>query len=64
MANKFSRHAEQNCISNCKNKEIIKKCIMILVRISENPNVYPCNMCQHIINKYKVKKLYSFNRII
>uniref|UniRef100_A0A6C0H8A8 Uncharacterized protein n=1 Tax=viral metagenome TaxID=1070528 RepID=A0A6C0H8A8_9ZZZZ len=37
---------------------------MILVRISENPDVYPCNMCQHIINKYKVKKLYSFNRII
>ena len=61
-AKKYSRHAEQNCIANCKNKKIIEKCVMILVKISENENVYPCNMCQHIIDKYKVKKVYTFSR--
>lgn len=59
--NKYSIHAEQNCISNCKNKNLIKNCDMLLLRISETNDVRPCNMCQHIIDKYNLKKLYTLS---
>lgn len=57
-SNKYSSHAEQNCISNCKNKKLIKKSDMILLRISYSEDARPCNMCQHIINKYNINNLY------
>ncbi len=34
---------------------------MILVKITNNQNIKPCNMCQHIIDKYKVRRLYVFS---
>lgn len=60
VSNRYSKHAEQNCISNCKKKDIIKECTMILVRITNGESVYPCNSCEHIITKYKLKKLYTY----
>jgi len=59
-ANKYSYHAEQNCIINCKNKQIINKCNMLLVRISDTGDAIPCDMCRHMINKYNVKRLYTY----
>jgi cytidine deaminase len=57
-SNKYSSHAEQNCIANCRDKYLISKCDMILLRISDSNDVRPCNLCQHLINKYNVKKLF------
>lgn len=60
VPNKYSIHAEQSCINKCKNKTIIRKCTLILVTVS-NENVLkhckPCDMCAHIIKKYKVRKV-------
>jgi len=33
---------------------------MILVKITNADNVKPCNMCQHIIDKYKTRRVISF----
>ena len=60
-SNKYSSHAEQNCIANCKDKYLISNCNMLLLRISDSNDVRPCNICQHIINKYNVKKLYTIS---
>jgi deoxycytidylate deaminase len=60
-SNKYSSHAEQNCIANCKDKYLISKCDMLLLRISHSDDVRPCDMCQHIINKYNVKKLFTIS---
>ena len=32
---------------------------MLLVRITDTYNVNPCNLCQHMIDKYNLKKLYT-----
>jgi cytidine deaminase len=33
---------------------------MILVKITNSNHVKPCNMCQHIIDKYKTRRVISF----
>lgn len=52
------------CVMKCKNKAILKKCKMILVRITETETVQPCKMCTRIIKKYGIKKIdcYFINR--
>jgi tRNA(Arg) A34 adenosine deaminase TadA len=60
VANKFTIHAEQDCIRKCP-KNIINKCIMILVKITNLDNVAPCEMCAKLIKKYKIKKIYCFS---
>ena len=58
-ANKYSIHAEQDCIRNCPDKNIIKKCTMILVKLYKEKVklCHPCHKCIDIINKYKLKRL-------
>jgi cytidine deaminase len=57
-ANKYSWHAEQSCIRNCNNKKLISKSIMILVKLTKGiKDVKPCTMCDHIIHKYKVRRI-------
>lgn len=56
--NKYTWHAEQICIMNCKNKHLIKKSTMILIRWGQTDHVKPCNMCIDLINKYKIGRLY------
>jgi cytidine deaminase len=53
-------HAEQDCIAKCKNKSLIKDSYMILVKITNSEEVAPCQMCQHIIDKYKTRRVISF----
>jgi len=62
MANKYSIHAEQSCINKCKNKKIIKYCTLILVTIKNDTlnKCCPCSMCEHIIKKYKVRKVINY----
>jgi len=60
VPNKYTVHAEQDCISKCpKNK--LKHSIMILVKISNLEDIYPCMMCTGIITKYGIKRVYSFS---
>jgi len=62
-ANKYSVHAEQSCISKCKNKKILKKCKMILVCLDGDGGLRECKsceMCRRIIDKYGVKRVVSY----
>lgn len=62
-AYKYCIHAEQDCISKCRNKNILKYCSLILVKLTGQGNTKqcePCNKCLHIINKYKIKKIINY----
>jgi cytidine deaminase len=64
-AKKYTWHAEQSCIMKCKNKNLIKKSYMILVKITKKEMiVHPCTMCDHIIKKYGVKKIICLCKVI
>jgi tRNA(Arg) A34 adenosine deaminase TadA len=60
VANKFTIHAEQDCISKCP-KRRIKNSYMILVKLTHLDNVAPCAMCAGMISKYKIKRVYSYS---
>jgi len=60
VSNKYSIHAEQDCISKCKNKALLKYCILVLVRLNNNNEPVkccPCAQCQRLINKYRIRKV-------
>lgn len=60
---KYCIHAEQDCINKCKNKKILKKCILILIKLTgsgELKQCEPCKMCSHIIKKYKIRKVINY----
>ena len=60
VLNKYTWHAEQTCIQRCKNKKILKHCTLILIKLNNQGICIPgkpCDMCDHIINKYKIKKV-------
>ncbi len=53
---KYGTHAEKNAIMNVKNKKILHKCKMIIVKIY-NGNIItcdPCPMCKKLMDKYKI----------
>ncbi|SPN79461.1 CMP deaminase [Brazilian cedratvirus IHUMI] len=65
---RFSLHAEQMCINRCKDKTLLPKCTLVLVRVCNITSQkkqklvyipsYPCAKCLHIIEKYSVAKIY------
>ncbi len=65
---KYSVHAEICAIKKIKNKTILKKCTLYVIRIKNNQCCgtysieygYPCEHCMKIINKYKI----NFKNII
>jgi hypothetical protein len=66
VANKYSIHAEQNCIQRCKNKNILKECTLILVKLNSKKQLVKCESCDkccHVINKYKIKKVITYYEI-
>ena len=60
VPNKYTIHAEQDCIRKCP-KNLISKCTMILVKITHLDNVASCTMCAKIIIKYKIKRVYCYS---
>jgi deoxycytidylate deaminase len=63
VANRYSIHAEQDCISKCP-KKLISKATMLLVRETCMENVLPCSSCKKIIEKYKIKRVYCTNIVM
>lgn len=60
VPNKYTWHAEQKCIKNYPNKNNLKYCTLVVVRIDRANNIIPCQpckMCSSITNKYKVRKV-------
>ena len=56
---KYTIHAEQDCINKCP-KSLISKCSMVLVKVTKNDIVKPCEKCAKLIKKYKIKRVYCF----
>lgn len=49
-------HAEISAINKVRNKNILHKCKIYVIRITEEKIIqgYPCNNCLSIINKYNL----------
>jgi len=60
VANRYTIHAEQDCISKCRDKHLIPYSYMILLKISNGDTVEPCFMCKHIISKYKTRRVFCY----
>jgi cytidine deaminase len=58
-AYKYSIHAERQAIMSVRNKKLLPKSKIVIVRLN-NGNIVqakPCEMCQHLLNKYKLNKI-------
>ena len=62
-AYKYIIHAEKNAIMSVKNKSILSKSKIIIVKIINDKNCYtgPCKMCHKLLNKYKLSKICSID---
>jgi cytidine deaminase len=58
---KFSTHAEKDAIMKIKNKNILKKCKIYIIKIKNNKieNAIPCSMCCNLLKKYGIKKVWT-----
>lgn len=57
--NKHSVHAERHAIMNTKNKALLRKCNIIIFKITYSGVVKecrPCEMCQKLLDKYHLKQ--------
>ena len=67
-AYKHSIHAEKNAIMNVRNKNLLPSSKIVIVRLNDGKIVQakPCEMCQNLLNKYKVSKVCTLygNKII
>lgn len=61
VRNRYSVHAEKCAIMQTKNKAQLKYCKIIIVKLHNDGIDYatPCEMCQKLLNKYKIDKIYS-----
>ena len=61
--NTHSVHAEVNCIRKCRDKKILKKSTLIIIKIKHNNITYcePCEICWKYIRKHGVKTVKSIN---
>lgn len=57
--NKYSVHAERNAIMSVKNKHILPKCKILIIKIKQNEisPATPCSVCQELLDKYKLKAI-------
>jgi deoxycytidylate deaminase len=59
---KYSTHAEQDAISKIKNKNILNRCKIYIIKLDKLNNVksaIPCPVCYKLLNKYKITKIIS-----
>ena len=65
--NKYTIHAEQDCIMKFKkkfgnNNKILKRSTLIIVKLNRSSKIVecmPCKMCKKIIQKYQIQKVIS-----
>ena len=57
--NKYSIHAEKDAIMSVKNKSLLPESRIIIIKIKNGKiNVTgPCEMCQKLLNKYKISRV-------
>lgn len=60
-AYKYSVHAEKDAIMKIKDKNILKKCKIYIIKIKNNEieNAIPCPMCCNLLKKYGIKKIWT-----
>lgn len=66
VAKKFTIHAEQSCIMNVKDKSVLRYCTLYLLKLNSSGNIVaccPCDMCDHILKKYKIRKVVCVSQI-
>jgi len=58
-SNKHSIHAEKDAIRKIKNKNILKKCKIYIIKLKDNEieKGIPCPMCYNLLEKYKISKI-------
>lgn len=58
-AYKYSQHAEKDAIQKVRNKNILKKCKIYIIKVKndEIEQAVPCPMCCNLLKKYKVEKI-------
>lgn len=63
--NKYSNHAEKNAINKINNKNILKECSVVIIKIINNKveQAYPCEMCKKLLLKYGIKKIINIDKI-
>lgn len=65
MPNRYTIHAEQDCINNFlkkygNQKKILQNCTLILIKMNQRGELIkcePCSMCAKIIKKYGINKV-------
>lgn len=60
----YSIHAEVNCIMNCKDKSLISRSTMYLIKLDNGSGIKcePCRVCHEYLIKYKIKNLKILNK--
>jgi deoxycytidylate deaminase len=55
----YSIHAEVSCIMNCKDKSLISRSTMYLIKLNEGIGIEcePCRVCREYLLKYKIKRI-------
>ncbi len=58
---KHSIHAEKKAIMSVKDKTMLANSKLIVIKITNNKVSFttPCDMCQRLLNKYKIPKICS-----
>lgn len=59
--NKYSVHAEKCAILKVKNKQILTKCKVIIIKIVDDTinAAYPCDACKKLLNKYGMNRIFT-----
>ena len=58
-AYKYGIHAEKNAIMSVKDKSLLSKSKIVIIRLKDGNIVEasPCKMCKKLLDKYKVSKI-------
>jgi len=55
--NVYTTHAEVDCIRKIKDKYILRKAVLIVVKITGSTSC-PCKACKNVIEKSGIKTVY------
>jgi len=62
---KYSVHAEKDAITKIRNKSILKKCKIYVIKIKNEKieQALPCPMCCDLLRKYGVERICCLSKI-